>query len=72
MIQEDPTLSWWARIFRSRAKLTYWLRDQAYEVEVTDFKAVSPECIVYKDYYTLKKIMVRYNCTIVYILEEIK
>jgi hypothetical protein len=69
---EDITLSWWARIFRSKAKLTYWLNDDAYTADVTDFKEVSPDCIVYKDYYTLKKIKVKYNCTIIYILEEIK
>ena len=69
---EEIKLSWWARIFRSKAKLTYWLNDDAYEAEVTDFKEVSPDCIVYKDYYTLKKTMVRYNCTIIYKLREIK
>jgi hypothetical protein len=69
---EEATLSWWARIFRSKAKLTYFLKDVKYEVVVTDFKEVAPDCIVYRDYYTLKKTMVRYNCTIIYKLKEIK
>jgi hypothetical protein len=69
---EEVTLSWWARVFRSKAKLTYFLKDAKYEAMVTDFKEVSPDCIVYRDYYTLKKTMVRYNCTIIYKLREIK
>jgi hypothetical protein len=69
---EEVTLSWWARVFRSKAKLTYFLKDVKYEVIVTDFKEVAPDCIVYKDYYTLKKTMVRYNCTIIYKLRELK
>lgn len=72
MAEAEVKLSWWARIFRSRARLTYWLRDQKYIVEVTDFKEVTPDCIVYKDYYTLKKTKVRYNCTIIYKLQEVK
>jgi hypothetical protein len=72
MAESQPTLSWWARIFRSRARLIYFLKDVKYEVYVTDFKEVSPDCIVYRDYYTLKKTMVRYNCTIIYKLIEVK
>jgi len=72
MDQEAKELSWWARIFRKKAQLTYWLKDQAYVVVVTDFKEVAPDCIVFKDYYTLKNIMVKYNNTITYVLEEIK
>jgi len=69
---EEGTLSWWAKVFRSKARLTYYLKDVKYEVDVTDFKEIRPDCIVYKDYYTLKKTMVRYNCTIIYKLREIK
>lgn len=72
MAAEEAKLSWLARLFRSRARLTYYLKDVKYEVDVTDFKEVSPDCIVYKDYYTLKKTMVRYNCTIIYKLREVK
>jgi hypothetical protein len=72
MAEEEIQLSWWARIFRSKARLTYWLNDQGYKVDITDFEEVSPDCIVYKDFYTLKKTKVRYNCTIVYKIEEIK
>jgi len=72
MDQETQELSWWSRIFRKKAQLTYWLKDQTYVVVVTDFKEVAPDCIVFKDYYTLKNIMVKYNNTITYVLEEIK
>jgi len=72
MGQEAKELGWWARTFRKRAKLTYWLKDQVYVLEVTDFKEISPDCIVFKDYYTMKSIMVKYNTTITYVLEETK
>ncbi len=71
-MSDEVTLSWWAKIFRSRARLTYYLKDVKYEMDVTDFKEIRPDCIVYKDFYTLKKTMVRYNCTIIYKLREIK
>jgi hypothetical protein len=71
-MSEPIKLSWWARIFRSRAYLTYWLDGEKYEADVTDFKEVKPDCIVFKNFYTMKKTMVRYNCTIIYKLEEIK
>jgi hypothetical protein len=72
MAEGEVKLSWWAKIFRSKAKLTYFLKDVKYEAIVTDFNEITPDCIVYKDYYTLKKTMVRYNCTIIYKLREIK
>jgi hypothetical protein len=71
-MSEEIQLSWWARTFRSRARLTYYLKDVKYEVDVSDFKEVRPDCIVYRDFYTMKKTMVRYNCTIIYKLREIK
>lgn len=72
MNNEIKKLSWLARIFRKKAKLTYWLKEQVFVVEVADFKEVTPDCIVFKDYYTMKNIMVKYNNTITYVLEEIK
>jgi len=71
-MSEGVTLSWWAQKFRSRARLTYFLKDVEYKADVCDFKEVSPDCIVYKDYFTLKTTKVRYNCTIIYKLREIK
>jgi len=59
-------------MFRSRARLIYFLKDVEYRADVCDFKEVSPDCIVYRDYYTQKKTLVRYNCTIIYKLIEIK
>jgi hypothetical protein len=72
MSEEVKELSWWARLFRKKAKLTYWLREESHVLEVTDFKELSPDCIVFKDYYTDRNIMVKYNTTITYVLEEIK
>jgi hypothetical protein len=59
-------------MFRSRARLIYFLKYVEYRADVCDFKEVSPDCIVYRDYYTQKKTLVRYNCTIIYKLIEIK
>jgi hypothetical protein len=72
MTDEVKPLSWWAKMFRNRAKLTYWLKDQVYVVEVSNFKEVTPECITFKDYYTQRNIMVKYSTTITYVLEEVK
>lgn len=65
-------VSWWARLFRSRAKLTYWLGNDVYVVEVSKFTEKKDDCIVFIDYYSQKSIMVKHNRTISYVLEEIK
>jgi hypothetical protein len=65
-------LNWFQRLFRTKAKLTYWLDSQAYVVEVCHFKEISPECIVFSDYYTKKNTMVKYQNKITYVLEQIK
>lgn len=65
-------VSWWARLFRSRAKLTYWLNSDVYVVEVSKFTEKKDDCIVFIDYYTQKSIMVKHSRTISYVLEEIK
>ena len=65
-------VSWWARLFRSRAKLTYWLNSDVYVVEVSKFTEKKDDCIVFIDYYTQKSVMVKHNRTISYVLEEIK
>ena len=72
MEQEVKEVSWWTRIFRRKAKLTYWLKENVFVVEVCDFKEISPNCIAFKDYYTKKSIMVKYHNTITYVLEEVK
>jgi hypothetical protein len=65
-------VSWWAKLFRSRAKLTYWLGNDPYVVEVSKFTEKKDDCIVFIDYYTQKSVMVKHNRTISYVLEEIK
>jgi len=72
MNPEEKELSWWAKLFRTKAKLTYWLNSDVFVVEVCHFTEKSPECIVFKDYYTKKAIMVKHTRPITYVLEEIK
>jgi hypothetical protein len=72
MTEEAKPLSWLAKMFRNKAKLTYWLKDQVYVVEVSDFKEVAPDCITFKDYLSQRNIMVKYSTTITYVLEEVK
>jgi hypothetical protein len=72
MSEEVKPLSWWATLFRNKAKLTYWLKEQVYVVEVSDFKEIAPDCITFKDYYTQRNIMVKYSTIITYVLEEVK
>lgn len=69
---EVKDLGWFARLFRKRAKLTYWLDQKVYTVEVCNFKEISPECIVFSDYYTKKNVMVKYQNKITFVLEQIK
>jgi hypothetical protein len=71
MSEEVKSLSWWARLTRKKAKLTYWLDGQCFVTEVNDFNEKSPDCIVFKDFYTNKNIMVKHNSTITYVLEEL-
>jgi hypothetical protein len=65
-------VSWWARLFRSRAKLTYWLGNDAYVVEVSKFTEKKDDCLVFIDYYSQKTVMVKYHRPISYVLEQIK
>jgi hypothetical protein len=65
-------VSWWVKLFRSRAKLTYWLSNDVYVVEVSKFTEKKDDCIVFIDYYTQKSVMVKHNRPISYVLEEIK
>jgi len=69
---ETKELGWFTRLFRKKAKLTYWLDRQVYEAEVCHFKEISPECIVFSDYYTKKNTMVKYQNKITYVLEQVK
>ena len=69
---EVKELSWFSKLFRKRAKLTYWLDQQVYVTEVCHFKEISPECIVFSDYYTKKNTMVKYQNKITYVLEQVK
>jgi hypothetical protein len=72
MTEEQSKLSWWSQLFRTKAKLTYWLNHNVFVVEVCHFSEKSPDCIIFKDYYTKKSFMVKHNSPITYVLEEIK
>jgi hypothetical protein len=69
---EIRELGWFTRLFRKKARLTYWLDKQVYVTEVCHFKEISPECIVFSDYYTKKNTMVKYQNKITYVLEQVK
>jgi hypothetical protein len=72
MTEEIKKLSWLDRIFRNRAKLTYWLDDKVFQLDVSNFKERSAECIVFEDYFTKRSMIVKHNKPITYVLEEIK
>lgn len=72
MTDAATELNWFQRLFRTRAKLTYWLDSQAYVVEVCHFKEISSECIVFSDYRTKKNTMVKYQNKITYVLEQLR
>jgi hypothetical protein len=72
MIEEVKELNWWQKLFRKKAKLTYWLGTTVYVIEVCDFTEKTPECIVFKEYFTKKAVMVKHNMPITYVLEELK
>lgn len=72
MSDDVKELNWWQKLFRKRAKLTYWLADKVFVVEVCDFTEKQPECIVFKEYYSKKAIMVKHNSPITYVLEQLK
>lgn len=68
----DKDLNWFSKLFRKKAKLTYWLDHQAYVCEVCSFVEKSPECIIFADYLTKKNTVVRHKNKITYVLEQIK
>ncbi len=68
----EKKLGWFTRLFRKKIKLTYWINQQAYSAEVSDFKEKGPNCIIYKDYLTQKTTMIKYNNPIPYMLEQMK
>lgn len=70
--QQVKKLSWLARLFRKKVKLTYWLGSDAYVHEICDFDEKSENCIIFKDYYTKNSTVVKYDHPIIYILEQVK
>ena len=65
-------VSWWARLFRAKSKLTYWIDGSVFIVEISKFTEKKENCIVFLDYYSQKAIMVKHDKPISYVLEEIK
>ena len=72
MTNEIKTVSWWAKLFRAKSKLTYWIDGNVFVVEVSKFTEKKENCIVFLDYYSQKAIMVKHDKPISYVLEEIK
>lgn len=72
MTADTKELNWFAKLFRNRSKLTYWLDGQVYVADICRFKEQSPECILFCDYYTKKHTLVRHKNKITYVLEQVK
>lgn len=69
---EEPKVSWLAKLFRKKVKLTYWLGANQYGQFVCDFKEKDPTCIIFKDYYTKNTTVVKFDKQIIYVLEQVK
>ena len=70
--QEIKQLSWIAKLFRKKVRLTYWLDQIVYTAEICDFTEKASDCIMFKDYYTKNSTVVKYDKPITYVLEQIK
>jgi hypothetical protein len=70
--QDSKTISWLAKLFRKKVKLTYWLDEKVYSVLICDFTEKEQNCILFKDYYTKNTTVVKYDKPINYVLEQIK
>lgn len=71
-LEKQKELNWFVKFFRKKVKLTYWLGTESYTCEICDFNEKSPECIIFKDYYTKNSTVIRYHDKINYVLEQIK
>lgn len=72
MTEEVKKVSWLAKLFRKKVKLTYWLDKTTYSALICDFSEKEGNCIVFKDYYTKNTTVVKYDKPINYVLEQIK
>lgn len=69
---QPKTLSWFARFFRKKVRLTYWLGETQHQAEICWFHEKTPYVIMYKDYYTKNLTLVKWNRQITYKLQQIK
>ena len=69
---DAPELPWYKRLFRGRMLLQYWLGGVLQKVWVADFHEKDERTIIYLDYVTKKKTIIRSDAPIAYTLTEIR
>ena len=67
-----PDLPWYKRLFRGRLFLQYWLGNELQQVWISDFHEKDERTIMYLDYVTRKKTIIRSDGPIAYTLTEVK
>jgi hypothetical protein len=73
MLPSDaPDLPWYKRLFRGRMFLQYWLGGQLQQVWISDFHEKDERTIMYVDYVSRKKTVIRSDSAIAYTLTETK
>lgn len=63
-----PRVNWWARWFRPRMLLQFWVNGEPHRVWACDFREKNDNCIVYRDYVTRKVTTVKSSEPIPYSL----
>ena len=69
---DAPHLPWYKRLFRGRMLLQYWLGGELQRVWISDFHEKDERTIMYLDYVTKKKTVIRSDAPIAYTLTEVK
>lgn len=71
-LNDPPQLPWYKRLFRGKSLLQYWLAGELNQVWVADFHEQDERTIMYLDYETKKKTIIKSDVPITYRLTEIK
>lgn len=71
-IPEIPELGWIKRLFRSRSLLTYWLDGKTHQVWICNFYEKNDTCIIYQDYATKQRTIIKSDRPIIYTITETK
>lgn len=71
-LPEIPELGWIKRLFRTRSLLTYWLDGKIHQVWICNFFEKNDTCIIYQDYASKKRTIVKSDRPIIYTISETK